>query len=788
MWESSNTRSTIEIVAVDHALEDPPALVAMPEPLPGAVMPLGKALSLLLHVKAHVLARANDARHAPDSAPSDDPVLGALESIDHYLDQRSDCASVRHVYDPLKDKVLKKDAAALRLLKLLVLHSRHRDRYRQLMGNVLVEGPTKRDQLAVALILNAIVCDWPSLLQPVTLSAEIHAQCTDILQLAAPLCQMLQNVGDQPTMLACTAVDTYLVMAAMGTMLPLVSPVSSSGASSSGLIAVVATPMATDLERQPIFDFWEQWLSVLAKIQKWKPQHAWSSLPWLELTQWLSVSRVAIEQDPNQYREVAMCFAWLSHGLASSWYLAKQPKRKKIFELESPWVDTPLARYCHLLLLALYSTEAVAEDDLLDWMENQSLEAPWQELGDFLVPLLISKEVDESVPARALPDAVYVSLLRYPWHAMDASLYPVCLDHLVFWCLPRKDHATAILLETAAAHNWRESDPSVTFVLDMLLRLNKNDKSAIYSVTIARAMLQGVATNQRCCEIYIECLPQLHLSSFLLPLIQLVATSDTERGNQVGKGLIAKMLLCDSTGDLALLYCDLIRDFVQTRRFCVLFDCMHVSKQASPKDIAPLASSRCPDSVDLDLQKTALDLLGAVQLWSTRAPDGALAHVAALLVLKSANAPSDTFFLWVWQSVAMSIMAKHEAMRAVLQHCTDLMTRQQTILQWLQDDPNAATESNAWMYTLLLPILILMVFPKQAFSAVALACDAVQKRQARWPPMQGTFKTESNPVDASLYLALADELLDRCSVLDHFAGAGSILRLVHELIARLFYA
>ncbi|ORX43185.1 hypothetical protein DM01DRAFT_92267 [Hesseltinella vesiculosa] len=184
---------------------------------------------------------------------------------------------------------------------------------------------------------------------------------------------------------------------------------------------------------------------------------------------------------------------------------------------------------------------------------------------------------------------------------------------------------------------------------------------------------------------------------------------------------------------------------------------MTLGRLSSPRDLCvrePVEAKK----LDREQQAQVLRLLDSVQLWSSRATEPSLSHVAQLMVDKAYDSPREEFYIWVWQKLALPIMQKGSVMSVVIQRCTDVMARQKELLEWVQSRPLA---NDSWQFMVLLPLLILKVFPKQAYANISLPMALVQRWASRWPAAAfGTFKTsqESSPEDP-LSIALADALL-----------------------------
>ncbi|ORX43184.1 hypothetical protein DM01DRAFT_1202072 [Hesseltinella vesiculosa] len=171
--------------------------------------------------------------------------------------------------------------------------------------------------------------------------------------------------------------------------------------------------------------------------------------------------------------------------------------------------------------------------------------------------------MDEAKALQPLPAAAYPYLLQYPWHndmASESTLYSAIVECLTqWWFLLGASLGFSLLHQTLVQRQWHESDPQVTLCLTLVDQLLERDTSSSFCEQVSRGMIQGVAVNQQSCLVLIKCFPHIHLTTLLLSLINLTAKATTERADQVGKGLIAKALLQDESGDLVLVYCDLIR-------------------------------------------------------------------------------------------------------------------------------------------------------------------------------------------------------------------------------------
>ncbi|ORX43183.1 hypothetical protein DM01DRAFT_92251 [Hesseltinella vesiculosa] len=255
----------------DDENENQPMMAHGTEPIP-PTLSLGKSLSLLLHVQAHTVRRAVKTwrQSRSDATSTTDPVVLALISIDKCLDLHPD--STADVYNPLKTKVLKKDPAALEIMQGFVLSSKHSTSFRRMLAQSLSCQSTKRDQLAAILVLSSIVKEWPALLLTGDEPA-VHEVDQDLASsMILPVYELLQSVGDAPTILVCTAFDTYLNLVAMSTVNVCTVPVIPAAImkKSPVLITDVSDP-THDLSQEQchgVIDLWRQWWSVCQMVQK----------------------------------------------------------------------------------------------------------------------------------------------------------------------------------------------------------------------------------------------------------------------------------------------------------------------------------------------------------------------------------------------------------------------------------------------------------------------------------------------------------------------------------------
>ncbi|KAI8097610.1 uncharacterized protein BX664DRAFT_83245 [Halteromyces radiatus] len=359
-------------------------------------LPLGKAIHLLLHVKPHVLATAIDQvwkQNTPfDQRPS--PIAHALTSLDHHLSQHqrhhgnddsSMDAMVRHIYDPLKSKVLKSpknsntntsSTNSLQLLAALVLWSPHRALYQQCLEREISPldnniNNNKRGALSVSLLLWFITQQWPSLSNDMT--PETVDQVMIIARFIPGLIQILDQVGELPTLLACTTYDTLLTISvyvldiylsptdiessAMASATKSIPPYSSSSSTNITVIEEKENYMVDEKQLKAAHELWTRLNSLLNLAKKWQQSSDPVTLgAWDELVHFMIQSQAILTgSNLEGYQQVRKGWRWLTNVLLSSQILSKNPikKWKTIWTLEDKDLDMNLSSYLKMIMFAL---------------------------------------------------------------------------------------------------------------------------------------------------------------------------------------------------------------------------------------------------------------------------------------------------------------------------------------------------------------------------------------------------------------------------------------------------
>ncbi|ORZ21368.1 hypothetical protein BCR42DRAFT_407419 [Absidia repens] len=826
-----------------------------------SILPLGKALNMLLHVKTHVLATGmNQTWRSPKKLPSTltgSPVNTALNSLDLYLTQHSSDFFLRHIYDPLKDKVLKpkngKEAISnsLQLLAGLTLWSPHRTRYQQWIEQELTH-TDKRGALSSALILSFITKQWHPFKEndddgdDKEQSDQMEQVVMMMTRYFSPLMTVLKQYGELPTLLACTAYDTLLTISVFMVDICL-SPVAiimdqehGKESTSNAKISVLEdeTKDQVDGERLKLIqDVWLRLDSLLVMVEKWQqPTDLITNGAWRELHVFMTQAHhVLLEGRLDRCRQIRKSWCWLSKVLVSSQILSKNPTKKMsfIWKLEDKCLEPNLSSYLKMLMLALRqnghwiehqnaksSPSGLTDDEqnlqeharvyCRSMIECYPMPDPWTELNQTMIPIIMATVPHLYLPCH-IPLPVFSIVLNFPW---DASGDGGELDVLTLadCFLPLSHDAIHLLVSKIQPDNWWESGATIGHqdqatsklscdILDALISKESKSCSSTCSIfePLAEELMNRVFMSNKSCELLLRCLPFIRKSVLLLSLIKKLVTADNERTNHVAKGLIAKTLLEDSwCGDSVLVYIDLVREFLRTRRHQTTFICMAMTKCATPDDIYHIYDDSGRNAwfvfiylFLLELGNMEIELLWPIQLWSSKVDSAILEKIIPLLINKYYNTPSESIFIHVWQMLAHTITQRKSLMLAIITKCTDIMENQKSLFEMIRRGIIHKDDIN--FFTLLLPILILSIFPKQAYEYVGLPSSIIQKWHGRWPHFNDERKckkaelTTMDENESKLYIRLADELLLRYDYSEQINGIHQIRKLTSDTLYKIFY-
>ncbi|KAI9470751.1 MAG: hypothetical protein EXX96DRAFT_490804 [Benjaminiella poitrasii] len=167
-------------------------------------LPLGKAIYLLLNIHGHVFDKAVISIKEATSPEilikmSESPTIRAILSIEHYLNPDDIKTLFKHVFDPLKEKILKRQPSepAMRLISYFIIHSIYKKQIQRFFAEELLESDRKT-QLAIVLVLQFLYRQY--------IASSNNYQ--DIIPLfLPPLTRIIEGNSQTPTLLACSAYE-----------------------------------------------------------------------------------------------------------------------------------------------------------------------------------------------------------------------------------------------------------------------------------------------------------------------------------------------------------------------------------------------------------------------------------------------------------------------------------------------------------------------------------------------------------------------------------------------------
>ncbi|KAI8332807.1 hypothetical protein BC941DRAFT_435382 [Chlamydoabsidia padenii] len=782
-------------------------------------LPLGKALHLLLHVKPTVLNTAIDQvwrtpENAPTTQTASSPVANALLSLDRYLTQHDSDSFLHHIYDPLKNKVLKPKSSkessitnSLQLLAGLTLWSQHQDRFQTCIEQELVH-TDKRGALSAALILSFITKQWPEY---------DNTRVATMSRFLPSLILVLEQFGELPTLLACTVYDIVLAISVY-TLDSYLIPRQSTEAQSK--ISILEEEQVDGDCLKFVQTLWPKLTSVLLIAEKWQQSSDLITKgAWMELQVYMTQAHtVLMGISLDGYHQVRKGWSWLCKVLVSSQILSKNPtkKLKFVWKLKDDHLDPHLSSYLKILMLALrqngywieQQTAPSRTADERDY-EHQTrlycqtmvkcypMSSPWTDLNRIMIPTILGISPYLCIPYD-VPLPVFKTILEsYAWGG-DMNY----LTNIADCFLSQPDTTIPMLvskIQPDTNNKGLEDDHCPVLccgildkVLDKITSTSSLSHSSICE-TLVQELLARVTTSNKSCELLLRCLPLIRKPALLLCLMKMLAMADNERSNHVTKGLIAKTLMEDSwCGDSLLVYIDLIRDLLRTRRYRTKFKSMTFSKSAMPGDVFHMfdnedESGSCLDLEDLE--KTETELLWPIQLWSTKVNPTIMERIIPLLIDKYYNAPNESIFIRVWQMLAFSIIQHKSLVLAIIKKCTEIMENQKRFFDMIGQGLVRKEDIN--LYTLLLPILVLSIFPRHAYEHIGLPSIIIQQWQTRWPQSDHKLKTVESSVNGNeqslVFIRLADALLIRYDYSGQVIGIPQIQKLALDTLYKIFY-
>ncbi|KAI7851603.1 hypothetical protein BDC45DRAFT_206447 [Circinella umbellata] len=260
------------------------------EPLP--VIPLGKAVHTLLHVKQEAFQKAIAKLDDRDS-----PIVRALYSIDDYLN--SLCFS--DVYDPLKDHFLKPKSSqaksALRIARYLLIYSRHRLNFATFLKTHELQSDDKRRHLAAALLL------------------EDGIDNSVLVPFIPNLVYLAQHYGEKPTLIASIACDTVLAYSKTA-----LQPRESIENCKEKMVRVIEED---DNNWNEINETWICIKKILSIMKKWYPFDTIALCAWNELEIFITAAQDAIS-DRDIYQKITVGWDMLATILTSKSVVSKK--------------------------------------------------------------------------------------------------------------------------------------------------------------------------------------------------------------------------------------------------------------------------------------------------------------------------------------------------------------------------------------------------------------------------------------------------------------------------------
>ncbi|KAI9492190.1 hypothetical protein BDB00DRAFT_873642 [Zychaea mexicana] len=655
------------------------------------VMPLGKAVHTLLHVKEEAF------QHAINKPTRDSPIARALYSIDEYLET----PRFEDIYDPLKDQFLKPKStqakAALRLAQYVLLHSRHKANFRSFLKTHELQSGDKRAHLAAALLLESVAVD----------------------EFIPDLVRLAQQYGEKPTMTACIACDAVLACSRQA-----LQP-KKSNKENTGLMIQVIEEHEDDWNG--IEETWEYIQDIFSVMRKWYPFDPIATSAWNELQIFTACAKRAIS-NRNLYKRINKAWSSISALLISKNIVSKKPLavKKQLACLQEE--SDPLVRYLNIICVALLQKSqwivnggdrllSLEERDikeriyasLVDMME-QSLPCPFETCGKTLISQTIV-HAPHLVNTEHVPSTVSKKVIEA---ALKGDIALDKLPHSVVF----SSEAVQVLVSAVGNSNVKAGD----MLNDLVTELERDSSKDAFNIScpIVDELLKFVATNDLACKVLIR----------FMDIAALIA-----------KALMAKTW---SNGDGVLVFVGMIRYFKSTKRFPEVNS--HKKSLTSPADIvatssSPVEGTNDPTLSDDEVQRFAAEVLSVLQLWVMKATDEAVQNGLGQLVYSSYSAPNDGTFIDAWKNISHGIGNNHpEAIWTVIIRCLHIMKDQTKLTDELFE--NETEESEREVYTIIVkrlsPLLILRTFHQQAYESVTL--PKVVQEGVDWSTLD--FKSE----------------------------------------------
>ncbi|CAO3615479.1 unnamed protein product [Cunninghamella echinulata] len=812
-------------------------------------LPVGKALHLLLQVKLRVLITAIDIwkKRKDISTQNNSPIIKALFSLDNYIKKIKDTdndldSALQLIYSPLKEKILKSkknesQENIYQLLRGLLFYSDYNEQYQTLIKRELQHND-KRNNLAASLLFSFITkqiitpssSSSLSFINNDSISIDIKNQLNILTLFIPDLFRILEQYSDTPTLLVCTTYDTLLSLTSI-MIVSFFKEESKSDTnhnhndnkSNSTLITIIDDNNGLDKQYiKQIQDTWIYIIKLLDLAKNWQPSRDMITLcAWNELDIFMKTCQSILIDDSSkeeEYLQVAISWYWLSNNLQSTQLLSKKQKKvNSILHLKNKQLNDHLSNYLKFLLLALLQKgewlslvntkqKEESDDDSIEriktlcksMIENYPITKPWQSINQLFLPFIYGFIPTFSASCNVIPTPIILSICQFPWSdAIYQSSSPLehhdaTLVSNIIHCFisnPQASFSTLIaLIEPILITTDNES--TVFFYLEIMHGLlayiitNWKDPSIICEL-LAYDLLRCVCHSNKCCEMIIQCMPFIHLANLIRTLMNKLTQTKDERSNQVTKGLIAKALLVDHwSDDSVLLYIDLIRDYLQYPQDLPFEYKPNIMKSSSPKDIYSNMNTK-KEMKKMNLSENEeMELLWPIQLWSSRANEKSLEKTISLLVEKFYDAPNESIFIRTWQMLTLAMINHEHLILIVLEKCTQLLESQNRLYgnqfyEMIQD--------NAMIYILLVPLLILRIFPEKVYNNVKLTSVVIEKWKDTWPiPIQQMKMTQNWDSTTGIYVRLANALLFRYNMTKNMTSLGRIHQLTKDVICKLF--
>ncbi|KAI9263132.1 hypothetical protein BDA99DRAFT_58381 [Phascolomyces articulosus] len=450
------------------------------------VIPLGKAVHTLLHVKEEVFQQA-----IVKSSNRDSPIVRALYSIDDYLNS----SRFADVYDPLKDQFLKPKSSqakpALRLARYLLMDSQHKNNFRAFFKTHELQSDDKRRHLAGVILLESVV-DMES-----------------IMEFIPDLVHLVQLYGDKPTLTACISCDIVIAYS-KNTLLPKESTKNNTGS----MIQVIGDQ---DEDWDGIDDTWGYVKDVFSFMEKWYPFDPIAISAWKELERFIEAAQNAI-LNGDLYQRINKAWNILTNVLTSKNIVSKKTlsikKQLSCLEQES---DDPLVQYISIITVALLQKSqwinnaegllSPEERDIkqrisdgLTKMMKQKMPSPFKSCGTMTLcqvilhaPHLIVHNPEIEVPASLAREMIKMALTDN-----------ISLDQLPRSIIFSNETIQILLHDIVGASNGKAAD----ILNDIIGKLEQDADTSMdttqFSAPLVDELLKYVTKNDLACKVLIR--------------------------------------------------------------------------------------------------------------------------------------------------------------------------------------------------------------------------------------------------------------------------------------------